>query len=198
MICRDNYHLAREYLRYLSEVRQRDSTTVYRHKSWLNHTLQWLDDVPLSTAPEKRPILPRYLLDVTRMTPNGIKRTLQSARQFFDWLMLYHAATYPAITLMWIATLQPPRQCAAVPRKEPEGVTLEMVRAIIALPRDDGDLLTWRDQAAAAILFLSGMRPGSLLFPAHRVCRVGTAGDQTVSVARRANQEWQIRLDASL
>ena len=79
MINRDNYKAMCGYLRYVADVLMRDDTTLERHESMLKHVLRWLDDSPLNSAPNKRPVLALYLVntgcvDGTELTEMGIKR----------------------------------------------------------------------------------------------------------------------------
>lgn len=63
---------------------------------------------------------------------------------------------FAALTPAWLESLRPPRNKDA--QDEHEYVTLEEVLKLHSVPHTDGDLALLRDQAAAALLFLSGAR----------------------------------------
>ena len=162
MINRENYFAVREYLRYQADVLQRDSLTIYNYRVWLKHLLCWADDLHFDKASTIRPVYPRFLLAVRRpddspLTSKGVKRACLDARMFFEWLLLNHGRRYPSLTPVWIATLQPPKM-ASEPPKDHQAVTLDVVKRLLAVQPAPGDIATWRDQATAAFLFLSGMR----------------------------------------
>ena len=162
MIDHDNYLAVKEYLRYQAEVLQCDPLTVSNHWSWLKHLLCWADEVQFDKSPTLRPVYPRYLLSVQR--PNGtalaavgVRRACLYARMFFDWLHLNHARTHPNISPAWISTIHPPKM-AAERRKDHQAVSLETVRQLMKVEAASDDVAMKRDKAAAAFLFLSGMR----------------------------------------
>ena len=163
---RENYVRLNEYLDYLDEVLGRSEATVKRNRLRLRHVLEWAKEISLSEAPDIRPVFPQYIKKTTRansssipLSPAGIERTCQTARSFFGWLHQHHKRQYAALTPKWVETIQPPRMPSKLKAKR-EVVTLEMVRTLIALP-DDGNLRLRRDKAAAAFLFLSGIRAGA-------------------------------------
>lgn len=165
MIDHDNYLEVKAFLRYQVEVMQRDARSVDVDWGWLKHLLRWADDTPLPQAKTIRPVFPQYLLTIRRtwrggpgtpFTRSGIERACLYARMFFEWARL-NLKKYRQIDPAWIQTLRPPRM-PIEPRKEHQAVSLEMVRELLAVPVAPGDLATWRDKAAAAFLFLSGMR----------------------------------------
>jgi len=160
MINRDNYLAAREFLTYQAEVYQRDKATIKRNWIWLAHLLRWSDETPFLQAASIRPVFPQYLTVVItpvggKISKLGVKRICTSARAFFNWLKI-HSRAYAGLEANWIDTLYPPRM-GDEPRKERDAVTLEMVRTLREVP-DNGNLKTRRDKAAAAFLFLTGMR----------------------------------------
>jgi integrase len=85
-----------------------------------------------------------------------LKKILQTAKRFFKWLKTMYPQQYRHLPPAWIDALRLPR--AARPVVEHEFVTLEQVLQLIGIPIPDEDIATWRDQAAAALLFLSGAR----------------------------------------
>ncbi|HEY4689650.1 MAG TPA: site-specific integrase [Anaerolineae bacterium] len=164
MIERDNYLLVKEYLAYQAEVLLRDPETVNRKRLWLRHILRWADNKPFHEAPGVRPVFPRYLATAQRaessgkaLTAVGVERGCQEARAFFEWIGRTYPRQHRAITPTWISTLQPPAMPTEPPR-EHQAVTLEAVRRLMVVRSEPGDLMTMRDKAAAAFLFLSGAR----------------------------------------
>lgn len=131
--------------------------------------LEWADDVPFPKADKVRPAYPVYLRGVEAVRnykPMGrpLSRTTQelacdSARGFFTWARL-HLQHYRTVDPTWIDTLRPARLPEKV--QERELYTLEDVLAITEPSPDDG-LRLKRDKAAAALLFLSGMRVGAFV-----------------------------------
>ena len=162
MINRDNYKAVRRYLTFQTEVMQLDAETIKRKDKHLKHLLRWADEESLTNAPAIRPVFPRYLLDAQRniagekpLSAVGVKRTCGEARRFFTWAMVTSPKEYDALSEGWVLTLRPIKMPVA-PRQEHEAVTLDMVQQLLAVPGDD--LASRRDRAAAAMLFLSGVR----------------------------------------
>jgi integrase len=167
MINRDNYLRVREYLKYQTEVLQRDILTVETHRGWLKHLLRWADSLPFADVSRIRPIYPQYLLKVSSSHGKplgimGLKRGCLDARMFFQWLLMKYARLFPKLDAAWIDTLQPPR-VAVEPRKEHEAVRLEMVRRLLTVQGEPDNLGLRRDKAAAALLFLSGARASAFV-----------------------------------
>jgi integrase len=158
-----NYFLAREFIAYLSEVMQLNPTSVYRYWPYLKHLLIWADAVPFSQAAAIRPTFTSYLaaLGQSRSEPAGLagmtlKKILQTAKRFFGWLKTMYPQQYRQLPPAWIDALRLPR--GSRPVEEHKFVRLEQVLELIGIPIPDEDIATWRDQAAAAMLFLSGAR----------------------------------------
>jgi integrase len=78
----------------------------------------------------------------------------------------------------WIDTLRPPR--LALPIRENKYVTLDDAITLTTLPIDPADLALRRDQAGAAMLFLSGMRVGAL----------GSLPISAVDITGRTLKQW--------
>ena len=169
MINRDNYHAVRAYLQYQSETMQRNELSIRAYRLHLNILLRWADEVAFNKAPTIRPVFPKYLSTITRIdrpsekyTAETVRRVCQLARSFFHWLLMHQPKQYSSITPGWIDTLQPGR-LAASPRKEHQAVTLEQMHKLLSMEAVEEDLATKRDIAAAAFLFLSGMRATAFL-----------------------------------
>lgn len=161
MINRENYLLFREHLRQLADVQQLDAQSL-RVKSWrLKWVLRWADAVPLEKAPSIRPTLPRYLVE-QKGQPGYYQRVCSDARVFFKWLHTRYPKRFSALDDAWIATVVSIKGSPHLAH-EHQAVTLDMVRALIALPRGENDITIWRDQAAAVFLFLSGCRASAFV-----------------------------------
>jgi integrase len=164
MINRENYLDVKEYLRFKVEVQQRDQLSINLIYSQLKLVLRWLDDCPFANAPTKRPVLSKWVASLELAHKPGVKVSgkwvtdvCDTARAFFKWLCLQNPHKYSALSLAWIATLVPGRLLEDPP-EERNVVTLHIVRQLIAVKCNPDDLVLKRDKAAAAFLFLSGMR----------------------------------------
>jgi site-specific recombinase XerC len=169
MINRENYLSVKEYLKFKSEVQQRDSLSISRIYSQLKVVLRWLDDCPFADMPNKRPVLPRWVssLDLVykpgvKVSGKWVKEVCDTARLFFQWLYLQDSHKYNALSLAWVETLVPGRLLQDPP-EERNVVTLDIVRQLIAVKYDPNDTVVRRDRAAAAFLFLSGMRAAAFV-----------------------------------
>jgi integrase len=162
MVNKQNYQFAREYLDYLSEVTQLDACSVDRYWFYLKHLLLWADEIFLSQVPNLRPTFPAYLTTARPASVDGplaastLKKIIQTVKRFLFWLKITYAREFRELSPAWIDALRPPRSVESP--AEHEFITLDEVQRIIALPIDEHDLALRRDQAAAALLFLSGAR----------------------------------------
>ncbi len=162
MINRRNYEHVASYLAYLRDVLQLTSGSVRRNSCWLKHVLRWGDERPLIQAHKIRPVFPQYLTnrgdEITgnKLSKGGVMRGCQTARAFFRWAKENFPRDYRRISAAWVQTLQPPRMSDEAP-KQREVVALDEVRQLVAVP-DNDNIRIRRDKAAAAFLFLSGMR----------------------------------------
>lgn len=179
MINRENWKLVNKHLDYLSDVKQLESATVSSVRVSLRHLLEWADQTPFAAAPRIRPTFPRYVSD--RLMPGSAQLVCGHARRFFEWLRLTSKKN-KAITELWIETISRPRQPSEI--KQYDEYTLPDVRAMISLPQDS--LGMQRDQAAVALLFLSGMRIGA--FSTMPIKSVDLAG-----MSVRQWPEWGVR-----
>ena len=154
MINRSNYLAMREYLRHQSDVLLRARATIERKEHRIRYLLLWLDDVALENAPSFRPVFPRWLHE-QGLADVGERRTCLEVRTFLAWLRRRWPRRYQALTDAWIETIRPVRAPMRL-HDDRQVVTLDMVRQLLAVPA--GTLAIQREQAAAAMLFLSGMR----------------------------------------
>ncbi len=83
------------------------------------------------------------------------------SRRFFLWGKSTYPREFGSLPMSWIDTLRYVRQ----PNTGVENVfvSLEEVRLLISVPVAENNLALLRDQAAAAILFLSGMRASAFV-----------------------------------
>ncbi len=165
MVNRTNYHLVKEYLKYLTDVQQLDSKSIGRYWFYLRYLLLWADESPFAVLSNQRPTFPTYLASA-RLDENGqplapttLKKVVQTVKRFLTWLKLTYPREYRDLSSAWIETLRQPR--GSQPVVEHEFVTLDEVRQLVNLEIDEADLALRRDQAAAVMLFVSGMRVGA-------------------------------------
>ncbi len=153
LINRHNYTDTRAYLLYCEEVRLNKENTLISVRVSMDHLLRWATATPLSRAPELRPVLPAYLQECD-ISVVYREKLLLYAQKFFQYARNRWPERYERIRFDWIDGLK-------VHAEEPEVqervlYDLEHVRALTTLtPRT---LTEERTIAAAAFLFLSGMR----------------------------------------
>ncbi len=163
MINRDNYQLVKRYLVDLRDVMQVNPVSIERYRAYLRHPLVWADYLPFSQATTIRPTFGVYLATARErgtLAPMTMKKILQTTKRFFLWARANHPREFHSVPTSWIETLRWPRWVDTP--KEHQFITLEQVLQLVTLEIDASDLATRRDQAAAAMLFLSGIRAGAL------------------------------------
>lgn len=172
MINRDNYKLTKEFLKYLSEVKQLHDESLRLYWQAAKHLLQWADENPILSAPKIRPTFPEYLMTARNvrhpgetsdkpLSPRYMAKVLSEVRIFFKWLR-EHKKGYAGLNEAWIDTLRPRRSAGAHTRlKERQYWRLDDIRAVMAVKPATAALE--RDKAALAFLFLSGMRIGAFV-----------------------------------
>ena len=164
MINRDNYQLSQEFLNYLSDIMRTKRVSVDRYRFYLRHILIWLDEIGVSDAYAHTPTFHTYIEanQATRaLAPQTISKIMQVARRFFVWCKTKHPTRFKRLSRDWISSLRPARG-AYVPKPRLYFTLDEMLKiAALSIPVDD--LALRRDQAAACMLFLSGMRVGAFV-----------------------------------
>ena len=90
-----------------------------------------------------------------------VRKTLQISRRFFNWGKAKQPQAFKKISRDWINSLRLER--GAEMQRQREYFTLEECLKIAALNLPGSDLAARRDQAAACLLFLSGMRIGAFV-----------------------------------
>ncbi len=166
MINRDNYLAVQKYMEYLEHVRYNELNTIKRRRIQLRHLLEWADETPFANVAKIRPAFPLYLKQHRNdkrdqpLAQSTVVRSLTVAREFFLWLRRSAPTKCRAIDDRWIETLKASKNKQAR-TFEREIFTIEDVRKLITLPSEL--VRDWRDQAAIALLFLSGMRVGAFV-----------------------------------
>ncbi len=162
MVNRHNYRLTREYLAYLDSVCQLDVRSRERYWFYLKYLLIWADETSFERVVDHRPTLPSFLATTRldgerdRLAPATLKKIIQTIKRFFVWLKVAYVHEHRDLSLAWIEALRPPRSIELP--AEHVFVTPGEVQQIIGFHVPAEDLALRRDQAAAALLFLSGMR----------------------------------------
>jgi integrase len=165
MVNRTNYQRAKEYLKYLDEVAQLDQDSIQRYWFYLKPLLIWADESVFNEVSAIRPTFSSRLANARLdgkagpLAPATLKKVFQTTKRFFTWLKLHYPRDCRDLPDTWIEALQVPRH--SQPAANHVFVTLEEVRQIAGLKIDENDLALQRDQAAAVLLFLSGMRAGA-------------------------------------
>lgn len=164
MVNRDNYLLAKSHLKYLREVMQLNERSVSRYWFYLRHALLWMEETPLAKAPGLRPTFPDYLtsLSVTNdsspLAASTLKKIILATKRFASWAKANYPQEYRHLPIAWIDSLRPPRHPQRLSPEEHVFVTLDEVLTLVKTPLAENNLALRRDQAAAAMLYLSGMR----------------------------------------
>ncbi len=167
MIERQNYIKVGKYLAYLKEVMQLETNSVERYRFYLRHLLLWAGANDFSKVSIIRPIFPKYIsnhseVDKSKeLAASTQKKILDTSKRFFLWAKRTYPRELNTISLDWIETLRLPRQ----PQKLQVNVfvTEQEVRKLVSPPAPQNDLALIRDQAAAAFLFLSGLRASAFV-----------------------------------
>jgi len=162
VIERQNYLKVKEHLKYLEEVLQLNQASVERYRFYLRHLLLWADDQNFRQVQTIRPTLPSYLSSLPGKEGKGTlasasqKKIIDSSKRFFRWAKVTYPREMNSLPISWIDTLRRPRQ----PQISSENVfvSLEEVQKLLTTPVPEESLALLRDKAAAAMLFLSGMR----------------------------------------
>lgn len=184
MIRRRNYKLTRDFLQFKNEINKLSGSSLQRYKSALNHFLIWLDDIPIESCTKKYPSFSTYL-QTGKMNGRSKslayptqKKILQITKQFLKWLKMSYPHQYKELPFIWINSLQ---IAAKIPEpKEHIFVTLDEVKKLATNISPEESLVYKRDQAAAAMLFLSGMRASAFV----------SLPIKAVNISRREIKQW--------
>lgn len=184
MVSRENYKVVKAHLQYLKEVEQLSTSSLQRNWFWLRHLLLWAGETLLSKASGIRPAFPAHVAAIsgrqgeTSLAVISQKKIISAARRFFLWAKSMGYRGYGQIPAAWIDTLRPPRFTS--PSRDHVYVTLEEAQKLATYPVDPQDLASRRDQAAAAMLFLSGARSSAFV----------TLPIQAVNIRARCLNQW--------
>ena len=184
MINRNNYKLTLEFLQFKKEINQLSEGSLHRYKSALNHFLIWLDDYLIENCIKKYPSFSSYLQtsrmdgDSKTLSFTTQRKTLQITKQFLHWVKMSYPLQFKKLPLLWISSLQPAAHTPGP--KEHEFVTLDNVIKLASSILQRDLLVDRRDQAAAAMLFLSGMRASSFV----------SLPIKAVDIKRREIKQW--------
>jgi site-specific recombinase XerD len=179
MVNRNNYLQAKSYLHYVSQMKQRKDNSVSRYWSCLRHLLLWADATPLSHVAGIEPAFASYLGQQSKpLAPAAAKKIIQTVKRFLTWVKLNYPQDYRRLPAAWIEDLSPPRSVQQI--KEHVFIGLDEVLQLIRHKPAPDDLAMQRDQAAAAFLFVSGMRADAF----------ASMPLQAVELGERAVKQW--------
>jgi integrase len=106
------------------------------------------------------------------------KKIIGSAKRLLRWAVDTYPKKFKSLTKRWLDTLRPPRKPHN--SKEHEYVKLDEVQRMVQFSTGRKSLALWRDQAAAAMLFLSGMRATAFT----------TLPIEAVDISSRTIKQW--------
>ena len=167
MIHRQNYLDVRAYLDYQAGVRQLSAGTINALWSRLRHLLEWADDKPFSKGGRIRPGFPAYcesLIGKNRkpLSPAHLNALMKTCRAFLTWAKNEYPRRYKGMDNRWVDSLRPSRGRSEQSELDTREIyTIDEVRKLLSFPAET--TAQRRLQAAAAFLFLSGMRVGAFV-----------------------------------
>jgi integrase len=165
MISRENYIDVHAFLHFQEELKQNDPVTVDGYWFRLKHLLEWAQGISLPKASTIRPAFPSYLEKYKTPADNqlgasGFGAICKTVRAFFLWAKAENPYRYRLIEQNWIVSIRPPRMRREEAKlHKRELYTVEEVIRLATCPVRS--LNEERTRAAAAFLFLSGMRIGA-------------------------------------
>ena len=126
MINRKNWKRVKEYLEYREHVDQLLEGSLKIEKTYLRYLLHWAGEASFRDAQGIRPTLQEFMLTsrldgmMGRLSANYIKKTLDTAKRFFEWLLDQRSGY--RYSNAWIKTIKPKR--IEDPPREEEVVSL--------------------------------------------------------------------------
>ncbi len=184
MINRRNYQLARNHLAYVRDVYQVPESSLYSYWFYLRHVLLWAGEIFLGKCTGICPTFPAYVASLPgRREASGLaavsqKKIIKVAWRFFNWAKAAYPKDFHELPISWIETLRLPRLPQAP--NEHVYVTLEEAITLAPLPVASDDLPQRCDRAAAAMLYMSGMRVGAF----------STMHIQSVDLSKNSVRQW--------
>lgn len=162
MISRENYLDVKSFLKYLKDSGRAKEKSIDTYWSRLRHLLEWAQEENFSEAKKIETTFPMYLERITknrgqRLGASTFTAICKTARSFFEWAHREFPKRYKTIDDNWIGAILPPR--ARREQSELKTRDIYQVEEVIKLATYSvSTLCEKRTQAAAALLFLSGMR----------------------------------------
>ena len=181
LIAPANYLLLQEFLHYLEKAFLVCEETRGRYESYLRLLLRWASGQLFEHAPLIEPSFPQFLLAYLKPTvekplsASTMEKAAQLTRRFFEWARVEYPTRFRTINPHWIATIRIPERERNKGKGESEEddhvfISLEEALGLLRVPGDPEDIDLLRDQAAAALMFVSGARPGAFAtLPIHAV-----------------------------
>ena len=175
MIIRENYFDVMAYLEYQEKILQYSYKTIDRKWAHLRHLLEWADSMPFPKTSKIEPAFPKYLETARNdgkeksLSTESKKRACLETRNFFQWAKLNRNSKYSKVKESWIETIRPSRASGQLSEIiDREYFTLEEIRKLVNFVPDR--LIDKRDRAAAAFIYLSGIRISAFVsLPIHCV-----------------------------
>jgi integrase len=162
MIERANYKMMQKHLEYLSEVMQLSPASLTRYRFYLRHFLLWAGEKDFNHLQKIRPTFPVYLSELPGRNGKGNlagptqKKILDTSKRLLRWAKSAYTKEHHNLSTDYIETLRLVRRPQLI--AENIFVSEEEVKRLISFTAKETDLALIRDQAAASMLFLSGIR----------------------------------------
>jgi site-specific recombinase XerD len=168
MINRENWLDVKDYLSYLTRVRQLDDKTIHRRREQLNHLLEWADSSAFNQARQIDPTFPVYLQTSRRdgqdkpLSPTTMKATCSVVRGFFEWARQEKPRKYGKISASWVESNLPARAFGT--QSEVKAHEFFPLDEILRIARVEvKTLFEERAQAIICLGYLSAMRADALV-----------------------------------
>ena len=183
MVERQNYLLVQAHLRYLRDIYQLSPASLDRYRFFLRHLILWADSRLFRDTHLIRPTFPAYVANLIGQSGSPLsqqtqKKIIDVSKRFFVWAKTNDPKEYGRFPNDWIASLRVAR--TPHPQREHVFVTVDEAINLATMPIPDEDLALRRDQAAAAMLYLSGMR----------ISAFTTLPISALNLAERSVRQW--------
>jgi len=167
MIARENYLLLKEFLQGYENATI-GAKSLERYWAYLRHLLIWADDQLLSNAEYITPSWMEYIFrehghssEHKPFSYETRKKLVGLSRRFFEWAKLNYPVQFQNVSFNWIKRLAVERKGRDMTLRD--YLTVDQIIKLATPPSDENDLIIRRSQAAAAMLFTSGMRIGAFM-----------------------------------